>query len=348
MPPEPSHGSIPGRHGCSAHSNGAYWAVLSLTLALAAVSAFADREQARDGGKVIKLRAWGVPDAFGIGPVAEADRQIQDEFRRKYPWVDPVSTTGLRLPGASRGMDMVPFMQIAGDIAPDVMYVNFRQSQTYIDMKLLYPLDRYVEKLVGVKIPDSGPMSTEAYLAELRKGSGWSEVKNRAPRQCWQVMRRRCPYDRECPHRKEWGLEPVDRHQHIWAFPVGALTTVLAYDKPLFAEYAEQGVEMRVPRDWEEMLRWAKIMTHPEKGHFGMSLNIDVPSWQFMTFLYSAGGNVVEKDDAGNWRCTLDTDEAVEAAWFYARLRLEKVRRGNREYRLPFHREWNYTLSSRH
>src|SRR4051794_25817023 len=76
----------------------------------------------------IKLRAWGLPGVFNVGPVAEAKGKIVDAFQEKYPWIEPVRATGLVMPGGTRSQDMVPFMQIAGDIAPDVMYVNFRQS----------------------------------------------------------------------------------------------------------------------------------------------------------------------------------------------------------------------------
>ena len=52
-------------------------------------------------------------------------------------------------------MDIVPLMQIAGNIPQEVMYVNLRQSATYIANKFLYPLDKYVEKTAGVEIKDS-------------------------------------------------------------------------------------------------------------------------------------------------------------------------------------------------
>ena len=82
-------------------------------------------------------------------------------------------------------MDMVPFMQIAGDVAPDVMRVNFRQSQTYIDLQLLFPLEHYVELAARASLVDGGAMPTEAYLTELKRGSGWEQIALRVPRQCW-------------------------------------------------------------------------------------------------------------------------------------------------------------------
>src|ERR1051325_7169672 len=95
---------------------------------------------------LIRLRAFGVPSKFKFSAVDDADRRVIEAFRRHYPDIEPVSIEGLKIGSGDLTMDIVPFMQIAGDIAPDVPFVNFKSSQTYIDMKLLYPLDSYVEQ----------------------------------------------------------------------------------------------------------------------------------------------------------------------------------------------------------
>ena len=283
--------------------------------------------------EVIRLRAWGVPDQFGVGPVAEAEQMMMAQFRERYPWIDPISTTGLTIPGGSRTMDMVPFMQIAGDLAPDVLYVNFRQSQTYIGKKLLYPLDRYIEDLAGASIHDSSRLTEEQYVAALKRGSSWDLIEQRVPPQCWQVMRRRCPHERNCAFRAQAALPPLEDHDHVWAFPMERLVVGLQFDRSLFTEYAHAGVQPRPPRDWDELLAWAKAMTHPQRRHFGLKVSLDLPGWNFLNFLYSAGGHVVKQDGQGRWYCTLDSEEAVEAAYFYARLHLEPIEREGRLYR---------------
>ncbi|MCC6679918.1 MAG: extracellular solute-binding protein [Phycisphaeraceae bacterium] len=235
-----------------------------------------------------------------------------------------MSTTGLSL-GGDRTDQMMPFMQIAGGIAPDVLNVSFGQSQTYISMGLLYPLDEYVEKLAGVKIENGQRLSTKEYLAQLKLGPGWPIIEDRVPQQCWEVMRR---------------LSRDGDGYHIYAFPVGPIVEGLTYDRLLFAEHAHQGIEMRVPRDWEEFMAWAKILTDPAKGKYGLRVSSTAPAYTFLNFLYSAGGDVVHQvqpEDAayyrrkmnnlqtGDWVCVFDTQEAVEAAYFWARLRFEKV-----------------------
>lgn len=279
----------------------------------------------------IRLRSALLPNPGLTDPASQADRQVIALFRDKYPWIEPVSTTGLQLPGGQT-MDMIPFMQIAGDIAPDVMYVNFRQSQTYISMKLLYPLDQYVEAEAQVHPADSSALNNDQYRKMLAGGAGWPALSSRLPDQIWQVMRRECPYGTDCPYREKWGQTPLSMHRHIFAFPVAPLVVAMSYNRGLIAKYADQGVRQRTPADWEEMIRWAKLMTNPPY-EYGVGWSTSMPSWQFLSFLYSAGGEVVKQDENGVWRCVIDTPEAAEAAWFYARLRLEKVTRGGRTYR---------------
>ena len=279
-------------------------------------------------GPIINLRAYGVPSGYGSGPIEEGKRAVIEMFRERFPDINPIGTTGLNLPGG-RHHDILPFMQIAGDIAPDVMYVNFRQSQTYISMGLLYPLDEYIEKLAGVTIQDGHLLSNAQYLDRLKQGANWPLIEDRVPAQCWQVMRR---------------MSRDGDGYHIYAFPIGPVVLGLKYNRLLFAEHADEGIELRAPRDWEEMLRWAKLLTDPENSHYGIQISATEPAFHFANFLYAAGGDVVKqvaadevefyRDEknlanvqAGDWVCVFDTDEAVEAAYFWARMSHEKVMR---------------------
>ena len=230
-----------GRHAPCASSAGLRFQVWRFSLLvpwlclLGSSISLADSPEPADDLPTINLRAYGVPSGFGSGPIEECKRAVMDMFRKRFPHVNPVSTTGLQLPGG-RHHDMLPFMQIAGDIAPDVMSVNFRQSQTYISMGLLYPLDDYVEELAGVTIEDGHLLNNDDYIAELKKGANWARIEDRGPRQCWEVMRR-------------GGRE--GEGYHTYAFPIGPVALGLKYDRALFSEHADEGVELRPPRDWE-------------------------------------------------------------------------------------------------
>ncbi|MEI6423316.1 MAG: hypothetical protein WCP55_13930, partial [Lentisphaerota bacterium] len=184
----------------------------------------------------LELKAWGVPSSTVFGPVGESSIRIVKEFQRLHPDIKLASATGLIMP--NRSMDTVPLMQIAGDISPAVIYVNFRQSSTYINQKFLSALDKYIEKTSGTDVRDGHLMNTKQYLTALRKGKLYSEVgfEDRIPAQCWEVIRRECPYGVSCPYVKEWKSTPAAEHFHVWAMPQTQVVTSLFYRKDLFAE----------------------------------------------------------------------------------------------------------------
>ncbi|NIA06163.1 MAG: extracellular solute-binding protein [Actinobacteria bacterium] len=272
--------------------------------------------------QTIKLRAWGVPTSSS-GVSSLANLRVLEEFQKKFPYIKPVSSTGIRMPGGSRTMNMVPLMQIAGDIPAHVMYVNFRQSDTYIRNKFLYPLDKYIEKTLGLDITNGQNMELDEYLAELAKSPEYeTEIEPRIPHQCWEVMRRECPYKEKCLFAKvnggQWEFDPTEKHYHVWAFPQGPLVTALLYRKDLFHE---AGLPDRVPRTNEEFFEFAKKLTNPAENRFGVNMPLDeVLSYRTLSFLYSAGGRLVDRDENGEWRCLFDSPEAVEAYFFVARL----------------------------
>ena len=112
--------------------------------------------------------------------------KVQLAFQERWPQISLVSATGLNIPG--RAMDTTPLMQIAGDISPSVLYVNFRQSGTYIRSRCLYPLDRCLKGAC----PGAETFGTDRFVAdgttghELAKtggrGGGHAQVGRRAGR----------------------------------------------------------------------------------------------------------------------------------------------------------------------
>ena len=272
-----------------------------------------------DAERPITLKAWGVPDGSGYGPTDESLLRIMATFRERFPQIRLVSDTGLTIPG--RTMDITPLMQIAGDVAADVMYVNFRQSDTFIRNKFLYPLDRYIEEMAGVDVPGGERLDTAAYVARLRRGPAYAgALEDRIPAQCWEVMRRRCPYGEDCPYLKAWGRPPSAVHYHSWCMPQGPLVMALFYRRDLFAE---AGLPDRPPRDMDEFLSFARTLTNPQDHVYGVAMALGETAWYTLSFFYSMGARAVEMDTNGNWRCVFDSPQAVEAYYFVARLFLE-------------------------
>ena len=66
-------------------------------------------------------------------------RAVFEEFHRKNPDVRVVNAGGLDSSGAQA--DNMFLMSMAGDSAPDVFYVNFRQYYTFLDQGFCRPLD---------------------------------------------------------------------------------------------------------------------------------------------------------------------------------------------------------------
>ncbi|PJB75903.1 MAG: hypothetical protein CO095_03205, partial [Armatimonadetes bacterium CG_4_9_14_3_um_filter_58_7] len=194
----------------------------------------------------------------------------------------------------------VDLLAIAGGVAPDVLYINFRKSDNYIQNEFLYPLDK----------PE------DDYLPSLSE----EEVGIRIHPKLWPVIRRK-------------GL---DGQKHVWAMPYGgALGKVLLFRKDLFDRYRVK--YPTVDWTWDNLIAAAKKLTDPEKGIFGLYLTRGKhESWYWVTFLWSAGGEVMTyKEETDEWRCVFDTKEAAEALDFYTRLSAEKwidkdgkVRRG--------------------
>ena len=127
-------------------------------LCLVSITAIAPAqiEQGPREGPII-LRAYGIPgdaDAHIFDLIRLA---ILDEFKRRHPHIEPVSNQGLNFGHHNpKTQDVGTLMQIAGDIAPHVIPFGFRHTDTYIRSKFLYPLDKYIETMLGLDIED-GP-----------------------------------------------------------------------------------------------------------------------------------------------------------------------------------------------
>ena len=134
------------------------------------------------------------------------------------------------------------------------------------------------------------------------------EVNSRIPGPVLPVVRRKGP----------------DGTKHWYALPSEIGVRALAYRKDLF-----QAVGLdpsRPPENWAEMEEYAERLTRPDKGTYGLRfLTGGNASWDWLAFLYSAGGEAVVQDkETGEWEAAFDSDEAVEAMLFYIHLNCRK------------------------
>lgn len=228
-----------------------------------------------------------LPRADDMGIEAQAQAAVLAAFRAKYPHIEVVRFGGIRLQNAS--IDVGPLMAISAGIAPAVLYVNFRKSDSYIRQGFIQPLDDFIAELPQAE-------RAEVVLPSVEP-----------------VLRRAGP----------------DKVKHWWAWPYGNLVIALFYRKDLFQD---AGLDPeQPPRDWNELLTYCRRITNPEKGVYGMGFGAGPDaSWNFYTFLTSAGARAVEEGADGAWRAAYDTPGAAKAVRFYARLIQEPYQRAGK------------------
>ena len=90
------------------------------------------------------LRVWALPLKEDRSIPQKANWAIVQRFMELHPNIKLEGFRGITAPGLSQ--EVGPLLAIAGGVAPDVLYVNFRISDSYITQGFLYPLDDYVKQ----------------------------------------------------------------------------------------------------------------------------------------------------------------------------------------------------------
>lgn len=287
------------------------WIVFSLVLILCAGrAAHGGWIEDRNGETVIHLKLFDLPDPSRTDTSTRADAAAVKEFVRRFPEIfteryrekyqanpgkygrynwDSVRVELHRFSGIQVEGIGSELLAVAGGVAPDVMYVNFRMSDTYIQQSFLYPLDK----------PEDG------YLTSMPR----EELEFRIHPQIWPVIQRPGP----------------DRSTRVWAMPYGgALGKVVIYRKDLFDA---SGVPYPRPDwTWDDFYSACTNIADPGQGIYGIHFSRGKhESWWWITFLWSAGGEIMTWDDAsGSWSIDFDSPEAAVALDFYNRLCTEE------------------------
>ncbi len=233
------------------------------------------------GQNPITLKVFKLPDPKATDAYSRAEKAVVRAFKEKYPHIELKSFSGIQIEDLN--MDAGPLMAIAGGVSPDVIYVNFRQSDTYIQNNFLYPLDEFVKR-----VPEE-------------------ELEGRVADPVWPVIKRK-----------------KDNEEHIWAFPYETLVRVLMYRKDLFARV---GLDPDSPPDnWDEMYRYARQLTIPHEGIYGMHLaSGPQAAYDWITYLWSAGGRAVTRiPGTDNWEATFNSEAGVDALEYYLKLNTTK------------------------
>ena len=142
----------------------------------------------------VVLKVFSLPGKQQADPHSIAAYRVMMRFQELHPEIEMVSSTQLKIGGDS--MDSAPLMAIAGGTSPDIIYVNFRQSDTYFSQGFLAPLDEFVEKMTK------------------------EEFDDRVPEPVRPVIHREGP----------------DGKMHYWAMPEQPMVIILKYRRDLFNE----------------------------------------------------------------------------------------------------------------
>jgi len=250
--------------------------------------------RSHSGDKIV-LKVYHLPMKEARNVAEKANWAVVQRFMELHPNIKLVGFRGLAAPGMD--MEIGPLLAMAGGVAPDVLYVNFRISDSYIQQGSLYPLDDY-----------------------LNEWAKEEDLSDKIYPPVWQVIK---------------------RQGHVWAIPFSTYVMVLMYRKDLFRE---AGLDPeRPPQNWDELYEYAKKLTVPEKGQYGMAVTGGPrAAWWFMEFLWSAGADAVVDDGNDNWRAVFNDKNALTALKFYQKLGRGKWTRNGKTYRGVAYRDTDY------
>ncbi len=261
-----------------------------------------------DEGRTVTFRADGLPNPTNTDIVAITQREVLRSFYDQYPQYD-IEPFTMPIVGGTSEMDVGPLMAISAGIPPHAIYVNFRQSSTYIEQGFLEPLE---VMLARIRSDDERVRRTDErdnWLADPTPGEieeALELIRERVPEPSWPVVYRE-------------DLSGRSDEKHVWAIPTSNLVQALLYRKDVFSE-AGLNPE-RPPQNWDEMIEFARILRVPERRQYGMLFGAGHgTSYQAYSFMVSKGARAQEQDEDGNWRAAFDSREAAEGIYFFWRL----------------------------
>ncbi len=267
---------------------------------LVSTVAWAGYIEVRDGKTIIHVVVDRLPDPTDVATNVRADVEVVRQFRREFPKIfakkykakykanpekygnydwNNVEIVLERFSSIKVEGVQNDLLAIAGDTAADILYINFQKSNNYIFNNFIQPLDRYFKELTP------------------------EQISQRIHKKIMPVCHRKGPGGKT----------------HWWTMPYGGvLGKVLIYRKDLFEKYKLDPPNSKWT--WEDLLNACRKITDPAKGIYGLRLGSGMrESWFWITFLWSAGGDIMTYDKTKNaWLCTFDSPAGVKA-WIFTR-----------------------------
>lgn len=225
------------------------------------------------------LKVFELPDPRKTDAYSKANAAVVQAFRKLHPEIELRAFSGIKI--ENMDLDAGPLMAIAGGVAPDIIYVNFRQSDTYIQNNFLYPLDEFIAK-----------ESPEAMQLRVEKP-------------VWQVIKR-----------KKKGTQ----QEQIWALPYETLVRVLMYRKDAFKRAGLNPAKAPRTWD-EFYAYAKILSDPANGNYGSILASGPQAAYDWLPFLWAAGGDaVVFNPSTQEWRASFASEAGIIAMEYYLKL----------------------------
>ncbi len=231
----------------------------------------------------IVLKVFELPDPQKTDAYTKANSNVIKAFREKYPYIELRAFSGIKI--ENMDLDSGPLMAIAGGVAPDIIYVNFRQSDTYIQNNFLYPLDEFIAK-------------EPAESMDLR-----------VEKPVWQVIKRK---------------KKGESDEKVWMLPYETLVRVLMYRKDTFKRAGLNAntppTNWEEFREYAKILS-----NPSEGNFGTVLAGGPQAAYDWLPFLWAAGGDAVVFDEEKQvWKASFASEAGITAMEYYLSLLTEK------------------------
>jgi ABC-type sugar transport system permease subunit/ABC-type glycerol-3-phosphate transport system substrate-binding protein len=228
--------------------------------------------------KKVVLRVSGLPNPAITTASGVAAQRTVERFLELNPDVELQAAEGLRIETVSS--EVTTIMMIAGDIAPDVLNMNFRSMDTFVSQGMVAPLDEFVARAKSQGVDVAGRILPQVKPVVYRP---WPEGEN-----------------------------------HLYGLPQQFSVVGLFYNKELFRRAGLPQRAPKDWTELREFARKITALGPGIYG-LRMNAGQGA-SWNLMNLLWSAGGEAVKEVAPNEWRADFNTPAAVEAYRFYYEL----------------------------
>ncbi len=291
------------RHHCGPRGGRKVFTTICLVFLAALLSRCLPARAATSSPVAFVAAGLPYPGSTDVGSMAA--RRVLRAFHKKYPQYKIKAFAMPTIQGSS--MDTGPLMAIAAGMPPNAIYVNFRQSSTYIEHGFLAPMEVLLARVLSKNpaqrhVDAQGHWLANPNAAEIAQAL--KLMRRRVPKTAWPVIYRHGDHS----HKK-----------HIWSMPTSILVSALLYRKDLFRA---AGLNPRKPpRTWDQLLQDARKLTIPSRRQYGIAFGggRDI-SYSIFPLLASNGSRVVARNALGRWHSVYASPQTAQAIYYFCKL----------------------------